>query len=366
MSTELEITLPKLYAGWLADVFDGPIPPEHNATCLNCAMLAPSDAPAHAANLYYHPQAKCCTYIPELPNFLVGSILNDDDPALAEGRAALAAYLQADSIATPLWLNRTSSYDLKYDSADQFFGRMTGLRCPYYLDRDGGLCSIWRYREAVCTTFFCKHTRGVLGKQFWDTLKQLLVVIERDLVYWCALELGIEPDVLLQFLAPSGPDQIIHLLELEQTETQLDFETQRKVWGQWAGREAEYFQACARLVESLTWADITAICGPELGLWAKLIGQAHQRLLSDTLPEHLRLGSFQIVQLQADFNLVQSYINTDLLKIPQPVWEILPYFDGRPTTEAIESAAAEKGVRINPSLVRKLVDFQILVPGEVS
>ncbi|NJN95333.1 MAG: hypothetical protein HC875_15100 [Anaerolineales bacterium] len=164
MSTELEITLPKLYAGWLADVLAGPIPPEHNATCLNCAMLAPPDAPAHAASLYYHPQAKCCTYIPELPNFLVGSILNDDDPALTEGRAALIAYLQADSIATPLWLNRTSSYDLKYDSADQFFGRITGLRCPYYLDQDGGLCSIWPYREAVLYHLFLQTYAGRAGQ----------------------------------------------------------------------------------------------------------------------------------------------------------------------------------------------------------
>jgi hypothetical protein len=151
---------------------------------------------------------------------------------------------------------------------------------------------------------------------------------------------------------------------LEQAETHLQLETQRKVWGQWAGREIDYFMACARLVEPLTWADITAICGPELQLWAKLTGQAHQRLLSNTLPEHLRLGSFQIVQIQAEFSLVQSYINTDLLKIPQPVWEILPYFDGRSTIEAIESAATEKAIKIPPSLIRKLVDFQILVPVE--
>ncbi len=356
--------LPKLYAGWLADALDGPIPPEHNATCLNCAMLPPPDGPGNGASLYYHPQAKCCTYIPELPNFLVGSILNDDDPAQAEGRAALAAYLQADSIATPLWLNRSPSYDLKYDSTDHFFGRITGLRCPYYLDRDGGLCSIWRYREAVCTTFFCKHTRGALGKQFWDTLKQLLVIIERDLVYWCALELGIELEVLRQFLAAKESTQIIYLLELEQEESHLQLETQRKLWGQWAGRELDYFKACARLVEPLTWADISAISGPELRLWARLTGQAHQNLLSDALPERLRLGSFQIVQIQAEASLVQSYINTDLLKIPQPVWEILSYFDGRPITEAVACAATEKGVKINPSLIRKLVDFQILVPVE--
>ncbi|MBI1881762.1 MAG: hypothetical protein HYR94_26595, partial [Chloroflexi bacterium] len=212
MSTELETTLPKLYASWMAELLDGPIPAETNATCLNCAMLAPPGEPVNGSTLYYHPQTKCCTYIPQIPNFLVGCILSDDNPALAKGRASLITRIQAGSATTPLWLERSPTYDLKYNSRDHFFGRMTGLHCPHYLEEDGGLCGIWRYREAICPT-----------------------------------------------------------LGLEQEETHLRLKTQREVWGRWHGREPEFFAACARLVESLRWAEVAAIAGPELRLRAGLL-----------------------------------------------------------------------------------------------
>lgn len=44
--------------------------------------------------------------------------------------------------------------------------------------------------------------------------------------------------------------------------------------------------------------------------------------------------------------------------------ESLHYFVGRSTDDAIFAIAAEKGVRLDPSLVRKMVDFALLVPPE--
>jgi hypothetical protein len=40
--------------------------------------------------------------------------------------------------------------------------------------------------------------------------------------------------------------------------------------------------------------------------------------------------------------------------------EALPYFDGRPTNQAI-AAAAERGVIVDRAVVRRLVDFGVLV-----
>jgi hypothetical protein len=71
----------------------GPVPAETNATRHNCAMLAP---PGDSGDgLYFNPATRCCTYFPELPNFLVGRILVDDDPALAAGRARVEASLES-------------------------------------------------------------------------------------------------------------------------------------------------------------------------------------------------------------------------------------------------------------------------------
>jgi hypothetical protein len=40
----------------------------------------PGAGSSGASALAFHPETKCCTYIPALPNFLVGRIVEDDDP----------------------------------------------------------------------------------------------------------------------------------------------------------------------------------------------------------------------------------------------------------------------------------------------
>jgi hypothetical protein len=40
--------------------------------------------------------------------------------------------------------------------------------------------------------------------------------------------------------------------------------------------------------------------------------------------------------------------------------ELLPYFDGRPTKDVLEAIAAERGIALDPALVRKMADFALL------
>ena len=82
--------LPPLYANWLAELLGGPVPRESRATCDHCAMCS-AEGPAAAAvgshSYYFDPNVKYCSFVPDLPNFLVGRILSDDDPAALPGRA---------------------------------------------------------------------------------------------------------------------------------------------------------------------------------------------------------------------------------------------------------------------------------------
>jgi len=50
------------------------------------------------------------------------------------------------------------------------------------------------------------------------------------------------------------------------------------------------------------------------------------------------------------------------LDIPNPVLNVLHYFDGRPTSEVVAEITAKEGISLEPDLVRKLADFRILVP----
>ena len=67
-------TLPPLYAGWIDDLLDGPLPHESEATCEDCAMW-PSARTSASATLAFNRETKCCTYVPALANFLVGRIV---------------------------------------------------------------------------------------------------------------------------------------------------------------------------------------------------------------------------------------------------------------------------------------------------
>jgi hypothetical protein len=61
---------------------------------------------------------------------------------------------------------------------------------------------------------------------------------------------------------------------------------------------------------------------------------------------------------------VSTYSGYDPLDVPNQVMELLPYFDGRPTEDVLAAIASERGIRLEPGLVRKLVDFMVLVPAK--
>ena len=127
------------------------------------------------------------------------------------------------------------------------------------------------------------------------------------------------------------------------------------------GREEEFYLACARLVEPLTWQDVLAICGSELWLLARLTSEAYRTLISDELPETLRTGGYNVIASSPDFTRALTYSGFDPLDLPQPLVNLLHYFDG-PTEEVLFTIAEEEGIRLDESLVRKLVDFKILLP----
>ena len=95
-------SLPPLYAGWLVQLLGETIPREERATCSACAMCARSGQEGTSKDYFFNPATKCCIYDPNLPNFLVGRILSDKDPAAETGRASLEQRI-ADAIGvTPL------------------------------------------------------------------------------------------------------------------------------------------------------------------------------------------------------------------------------------------------------------------------
>jgi hypothetical protein len=126
----------------------GTIPSETEATCDDCAMCAAGGAQRGDA-YFFRPDVKCCSFVPNLPNFLVGRILADADPHLAAGRASVEARSEAGMAVTPLGLGQPPAYRVLYDrGAPAAFGRSRTLRCPHFLDDGVGRCAIWRHRNS--------------------------------------------------------------------------------------------------------------------------------------------------------------------------------------------------------------------------
>ncbi len=361
--------LPPLYAAWMDDLLEGPIPAETEATCENCAMCPEGPHRPSGSDYFFDPRTKCCTYIPELPNFLVGRMLSDDDPAFAAGRATVEKRLAEGLGISPLGIGRSPTQRFLYALTTQAmaFGRNPDLRCPHYLEGEAGNCGIWRHRSSICATWFCKYVRGAVGFHFWRTLLQLLMTTEVNLAQWCICELDPGNEALERlFGMPSADAAPTDPVRSGALDGRMDDATRQTVWGRWYGRDRAFFQACGRLVEGLSWSDVSKLGGSDLQLQERLVRLSYEQLRSTALPARLRVGSFQIVQVTTGHYRIRSYSALDPLDVPKAIMDALPHFDGRSTEAVVQEIAMQKGRILDDSLLRRLVDFQILVPAGAS
>jgi hypothetical protein len=359
-------TLPPLYAGWIGDLLDGPLPHESEATCEDCAMW-PSTSPGAPATLAFTRETKCCTYVPTLPNFLVGRIVEDDDPAMAPGRASVETRIDARLGVTPLGIDRPGVHAVLYQvGLGAAFGRSRTLRCPHYREEAGGACGIWRHRNGVCSTWFCKYSRGATSQRFWHGLEQLLTIVERELARWCLVRLDLDPGLLTRLL-PRGGDRGaggMPTLDGATIDGRIDDATYRAWWGAWLGRERELYRESARLVNRLRWNDVLRIGGASVEALARVLAHAHHGVSATAIPERLTVGQLQTAPVGRDRVLVTTYNPYDPLELPRLLVEVLGYFDGSPTREALARIREERNINVQPSLVRRLVDFGVLVAAD--
>ncbi|MFN7926965.1 MAG: hypothetical protein U0Y68_03310 [Blastocatellia bacterium] len=285
--------LPPLYDAWMREALTAALPTETAAPCDNCAMLPTAGEAAHHTTTFFNPSTKCCTYLPGLPNFLVGRALADQ--RTATGRASVVARLQEKIAVTPFGLGMSRKFVTLYSQGTNVFGQSQSLRCPHYLAEENGNCGVWRHRNATCATWFCKHERGARGDQFWQALLQLLASVEQHLAQWCVLELQVGEVALQRLFQPLGKGGQPAPLDGDELDGRVNPARYQSLWGDWHGREEEFYRQCAGLVEGLRWSEVLAHCGPDTRAFLQLANAALTAATTEALPAHLQVGTFQLL-----------------------------------------------------------------------
>lgn len=340
----------------MAEALEAPLPRETEATCDDCAML-PAEGHTGDPTAFFDPVSRCCSYLPDLPNFLVGGILAGED---GHGRRSVEARIDARVGVRPLGLAIPPAYSAQYELMGvRGFGRTRSMRCPHQLD--GGLCGIWLHRNGVCATWYCKHVRGAAGADLWrEGIERLLRSAEDAVSLHCLVELGVEPDGLSEMLPqkrkpPQG----------EPLDT-VDDARYAAMWGRFRGKERALFLRCAEIAGALSFRDVLGVAGPELRLRLTNAKTLLAKARSRALPARVRVGRFTVLGTSDGGVRVEGYSDFDPLELPGSVLGVLHRFDGRPTRDVRAEIQREEGIELDDDFLRLLVDFRILVDAAVS
>ena len=352
--------LAPIYQPFVNELFDRPNVVEERATCDNCAMCDHGQG-VNIAIDFFHRDAKCCTYYPTLPNFLIGGVFADPSPDLEEGRRRLRKIIAARIGVTPQWIAPPRKYSpISLAARSAAFGRSTVLRCPFY-QVEGGLCTVWRYRENVCSTYYCKYTGGKPGWDFWQSLKGYLGHVEVMLSNYAVRTL----DSSLQ--EPTHPRMQLTLEDLEDRAPRD--EEYASYWGTWVGREEEFYVKCYEAASKI----------PKDAFEKFVDGEDKGRNFLNTLrvrwdemndrtfiPERLVRNSKMKDRYVDDSVVITSYNPYDSFKMDRDLFDVLSHFEeGRTVEENLAHLRDEHGAELEPALLQYLYTHGVLVkPGE--
>lgn len=362
--------LPDFYRKLLPRIFSTVIPPEDMSDCASCTMQCRGDNPLQLPEAAFYGAVKCCTYYPDLPNYLVGEILRDKSNGL--GKQRILESIRHRGSSTPLGVFMPQRYKVVYDAMiNTGFGKASTLACPYF-DTEAENCSIWKYRNSVCSTWFCKVNARDKGKFFWETLMNYLKHIERSLSNFVLMEVGYDIHLLTQLNKTCGHDSED---DTEMTPEEVDDLPMRselyfQIWQQWEGRELEFFATANDIVRQLGPDNLASICGVEGHMHnARLASSLQMMMYVPTVLVQNPVGSqFNVVRnTDSETGMTEIHLLTNDLTYTVPVVfripnRVLALFDGNCTVdEVVKDAKKEAGYVLKWETIIKLYSYDVLI-----
>jgi len=349
---------PGFYHPFLPDFFQTELPRETSATCAECAMLSSAENQHGDFIGTYSAVSKCCTYYPEIPNFLVGAILAETDPAYEDGKNRIRSSIEKRVALTPHGLGRPRKYALLAKRTTDFFGKSRLLICPFYF-REKGCCTLWPYLTATCRTWFCKYDRGQEGLEFWFALRVYWEHVQRTLVRYVLLEFGFPTEIILQ---ASKESESLTVEELDDRPPRS--EHYKHLWGDWIDREEDFFRQAYDSVAGLTADTFQSLGGIDYSVHLNQVIQRYEAMMKDEPPHRLqRNPRLHMQKTEAETVLLMGYSSRDVVEVPASLYDILDHFDGRNSVEeVIESLIKQEKLVPEPDLLLSLYHLRILIP----
>ncbi len=355
------LALPPLHNAWLGVLTGIHDPPsEPKATCADCVMCAGVER--SGSRVAFSPDVKCCSYLPQLANFLVGRSL------LGPGRESITARIARRSGVTPLGLGLSHADVGRIVGARSHFGRAPVVMCPHFVAETQG-CAIWQTRNAVCSTWFCKHERGAVTQRFWHAVRDLLIAAEERIAYRC-LTNGELPDEQVSAILGNRTavrETISRADAGEPGPSPAPDESPdwyARMWGDWAGREEDWFRRCDESVatidddELISWMDgVRHLSDAVRDRWDDLA--AHD------VPDRLTFSPGVGSEVTPHVVRLIGYSPFDPLVLPAVLHADLLRLDGRPIAQVREGIDRHGMLPDNPlddDLVGRLCDFEVAVP----
>lgn len=318
----LKSKIPTLYHSLFPELLDIEFPAEVIATCESCTLCSSVQSP--------YVTTKCCAYHPHLANYLLGAILTDEDKSLELGKERVRAQITARIGVTPYGIIPSVPYSNleKIKESQEFWKRphdlIESLRCPYY---NSGHCTIWKYRENLCVTHFCSSVGGSEGKVFWKKVNKYLKMAETTLSQYAMVQLG-WPSSKIKTEKVTTAD-----FNIEDEQGIVNDQNYIKLWGEWVGREEEFYKKCYETVRKMDALSFKKITGLNREILDLAIRDTQKNFTLNILPEYLKLHP-DIVFNGTKEGYTRVTLGENSAEIPFMMGSIIRGFNGnRKTTE---------------------------------
>ena len=347
--------LTEFYKNFLPEFFQKAVPEETASTCSDCAMwVEPGEGTS--SSIQFSRETKCCTFYPNLPNYLVGALLSQEETYLKKGKERVDKLIYSRVGITPLGIRRSRKYELLVRKARSAFGKTQSMVCPFFEQKEG-LCTIYPFWNGTCSTWFCKYNAGYDGQAFWLALRNYIRRLEKVLAQYAAHKNGFEARYIIMPKTDTEP-----WTERTLDDLPVDDVTYKKTWQRWSGRERDFFKETYERIKGLSKDDFRYIGGITQDILLKDLEKKRRKLIHPLLPKRLKYNQNLIVEKTREGEYILSgYSSYDPIKVSKRIYNMLDFFDGyRSNEDAFGLIFEHVGIEPSKDLLLKLYQFRIL------